>query len=127
MHRKFYSPHHTWLKENNGDFLFGITEHAVKELGDIVFVELPLKFGTAIDEKKSTGSVESVKAVSDILAPSEWSGLEVIGINSALEVDVEPLKSDPEGKGWLYVLRPPVGFQLKGLSEDMYKFLIKET
>ena len=75
----------------------GITDHAQHELGDIVFVDLP-KAGTALTKGESLGSVESVKAVSDIYAPV--SG-EVIAANEKLSATPELLNSDPFAEGWL--------------------------
>ena len=75
----------------------GITDHAQEELGDIVYVDLP-KAGTTVEQGKSLGSVESVKAVSDIYSPV--SG-EVTEINPALADAPETLNSDPHGDAWL--------------------------
>ena len=79
----------------------GITDHAQQELGDIVYVDLP-KVGTRIDAGKSLGSVESVKAVSDIYAPV--SG-EITGINESLADAPEKLNTDPHGEAWLVKIR----------------------
>ena len=79
----------------------GITDHAQKELGDIVYVDLP-KIGAKIDRGKTLGSVESVKAVSDVYAPV--SG-EVVEINEMLSAAPEKLNEDPHGDAWLVKLR----------------------
>jgi glycine cleavage system H protein len=79
----------------------GITDHAQQELGDIVYVDLP-KVGTRIDAGKSLGSVESVKAVSDIYAPV--SG-EITEINESLADAPEKLNTDPHGDAWLVKIR----------------------
>jgi glycine cleavage system H protein len=79
----------------------GITDHAQQELGDIVYVDLP-KVGTRIDAGKSLGSVESVKAVSDIYSPV--SG-EITEINESLADAPEKLNTDPHGDAWLVKIR----------------------
>jgi len=79
----------------------GITDHAQKELGDIVYVDLP-KIGTVVEQGKTIGSVESVKAVSDIYSP--LSG-EVVEVNESLSQTPEKLNEDPHGAAWLIKLR----------------------
>ena len=79
----------------------GITDHAQQELGDIVYVDLP-KVGTRIDAGKSLGSVESVKAVSDIYSPVTG---EITEINESLADAPEKLNTDPHGDAWLVKIR----------------------
>ena len=81
----------------------GITFHAQKELGDIVYVDLP-KVGAMAEKGKTIGSVESVKAVSDIYAPV--SG-EVVAANELLATAPEKLNEDPHGAAWLFKVRMP--------------------
>ena len=85
----------------DGTVTIGITEHAQKELGDIVFVETP-KPGAALTRGKPFGVVESVKAAADVKSP--MSG-EVIEVNEALRDDPSLANSDPMGKGWFFKLR----------------------
>src|SRR5690242_13965307 len=92
-----YTKEHEWVKVDGDTGLIGITDHAQKELGDIVYVDLP-KIGARIEKGKSLGSVESVKAVSDIYSPV--SG-EVIAINESLTAAPEKLNEDPHGAAWL--------------------------
>jgi glycine cleavage system H protein len=92
-----YTKEHEWVLVEGGQGTIGITDHAQNELGDIVFVDLP-KVGVTIAKGQTFGSVESVKAVSDIYAPV--SG-EVIEINAALATTPETLNSDPHGAAWL--------------------------
>jgi len=92
-----YTKEHEWVLIEGDTGTIGITDHAQSELGDIVFVDLP-KVGAAITKGSSFGSVESVKAVSDIYAPV--SG-EVTGINGDLSTAPEKLNSDPHGAAWL--------------------------
>jgi glycine cleavage system H protein len=96
-----YTKEHEWVKVEGDTGTIGITDHAQKELGDIVYVDLP-KTGTTLESGKSLGSVESVKAVSDIYAPV--SG-EVIEINSLLTASPEKLNEDPHGEAWLVKLK----------------------
>ena len=71
-----YTKEHEWIENNSGTATIGITDHAQQLLGDIVFVDLP-KVGTALKQKESFGSVESVKAVSDVYAPASGEVTEV--------------------------------------------------
>jgi glycine cleavage system H protein len=92
-----YTKEHEWVSVEGGAGTVGITDHAQNELGDIVYVDLP-KVGSRVDQGKSLGSVESVKAVSDIYSPV--SG-EVIEINRDLADHPEKLNTDPHGAAWL--------------------------
>jgi glycine cleavage system H protein len=92
-----YTKEHEWVNAANGSGTIGITEHAQHELGDIVFVDLP-KVGTKLQKGDTLGSVESVKAVSDIYSPV--SG-EVTAVNELLTTSPEKLNSDPHGEAWL--------------------------
>jgi len=99
----------------------GITDHAQEELGDIVYVDLP-KVGTRVEQGKSLGSVESVKAVSDIYAPV--SG-EVIEINGSLADAPEKLNEDPHGAAWLVKVRLSAPAEAEGLmsAADYEKYV----
>ncbi len=92
-----YTKEHEWVLIEGDTGTIGITDHAQSELGDIVFVDLP-KVGAAITKGATFGSVESVKAVSDIYAPV--SG-EVLEANGALGTAPEKLNADPHGAAWL--------------------------
>jgi glycine cleavage system H protein len=96
-----YTKDHEWVKPEGGIATIGITDHAQNELGDIVYVDLP-KVGTRLEKGKSLGSVESVKAVSDIFSPV--SG-EVTEINELLTTKPEALNADPHGAAWLVKVR----------------------
>lgn len=96
-----YTKDHEWILIEDDTGTVGITYHAQKELGDIVFVDLP-RLGTAVEQGKPLGSVESVKAVSDIYAPV--SG-EVIAVNESLATAPEKLNQDPHGAAWLVKIR----------------------
>ncbi len=96
-----YTKEHEWVRVAGDVGTIGITDHAQKELGDIVYVDLP-KVGAHIEQGKSLGSVESVKAVSDIYSPV--SG-EVTEVNESLAQAPEKLNQDPHGAAWLIKLR----------------------
>lgn len=97
----FYSKDHEWVKIEGGEAVIGITEFAQKQLGDVVYVELP-PVGTQLDVHQTIGVVESVKAVSDVYSPV--SG-EVIAVNEKLTDSPEMLNEDPHGKGWIIRLK----------------------
>ena len=96
-----YTKEHEWIEVKGDLATIGITDHAQHELGDVVFVELP-KPGAKIETGKSFGTVESVKAVSEIYAPA--SG-EVLEANGALQAKPEIINSDPHGAAWLIKVR----------------------
>jgi glycine cleavage system H protein len=92
-----YTKEHEWVLAEGDNATIGITEHAQEELGDIVYVDLP-KVGAQLAQGKSLGSVESVKAVSDVYSPV--SG-EVTEANATLADKPESLNQDPHGAAWL--------------------------
>jgi glycine cleavage system H protein len=96
-----YTKEHEWVKVEGDTATVGITDHAQKELGDIVYVDLP-KPGATAEKGKTIGSVESVKAVSDIYSPI--SG-EVTAVNDLLATAPEKLNQDPHGAAWLFKLK----------------------
>ena len=97
-----YTKQHEWVHIEGDQAKVGITEYAQKELGDIVFVELPEK-GKKVKQGETLATVESVKSVSDVYAPV--SG-EVVAVNDALESAPETINQDPHGAGWIAVLKP---------------------
>ena len=96
-----YTKEHEWVSVDGDTGTVGITFHAQKELGDIVYVDLP-KVGAAVESGKSFGSVESVKAVSDIYSPVTG---EIVGINSLLAESPEKLNEDPHSAAWLVKIK----------------------
>lgn len=96
-----YTKEHEWVHVEGGVGTVGLTHHAQNELGDIVYVDLP-KAGTTVEQGKTIGSVESVKAVSDIFSPV--SG-EVVAVNEALAQSPEKVNQDPHGDAWLLRIR----------------------
>jgi glycine cleavage system H protein len=96
-----YTKEHEWVRVEGDIGTVGITDHAQHELGDIVYVDVP-KIGARVDQGKSLGSVESVKAVSEIYSPV--SG-EVTEVNGVLAQSPEKLNEDPHGAAWLVKIR----------------------
>ncbi|HEX4165031.1 MAG TPA: glycine cleavage system protein GcvH [Bryobacteraceae bacterium] len=96
-----YTREHEWIHLDGEQGTIGITDHAQHELGDIVFVDLP-KPGAAVTKGQTFGSVESVKAVSDIYSPVTG---EVVEANQALVQKPERLNEDPHGDAWLIKVR----------------------
>jgi glycine cleavage system H protein len=108
-----YTKQHEWVDVNGDVATIGITDYAQHELGDVVFAELP-KPGAKIAAGKSFGTVESVKAVSEIYAPA--SG-EVIEANGELHDTPEKINSDPHGAAWLIKVRLANPAELKDLMD----------
>jgi glycine cleavage system H protein len=106
-----YTKQHQWVRLEGDAATIGITFHAQERLGDIVYVDLP-KPGTRLETGKTLGSVESVKAVSDIYSP--LSG-EVTEVNEALADKPEILNDDPHGAAWLIKLRVDSAAEMNGL------------
>ena len=115
-----YTKSHEWVRTEGDTATIGITEHAQDELGDVVFVELPDR-GATFDAGESFGTVESVKAVSDIYTPV---GGEVVEINSSLEDAPEKINDDPYGEGWIVKLRTSEAVDL--LSSEEYEKVLEE-
>jgi len=96
-----YSKEHEWIRVDENIGTIGITDYAQKELGDIVFVELP-KVGDHLTAKESFGTVESVKAVSEVYSPVTG---DVTAVNPKLQANPELLNADPHGEAWLIRVR----------------------
>lgn len=108
-----YTKEHEWVEVQGDVAAIGITDYAQNELGDVVFVELP-KVGTKIETGKTFGTVESVKAVSDIYAPV--SG-EVTEANDVLHNTPEKINSDAHGAGWLVKIKLSNPSEVAGLMD----------
>jgi glycine cleavage system H protein len=106
-----YAKEHTWVRLEGAEAVIGITDHAQKELGDIIFVETP-KVGAALERPRAFGVVESVKSVSDLHAPVSGA---VIRVNEALAARPELVNQDPYGEGWLVAVALSDPGQLAGL------------
>jgi glycine cleavage system H protein len=92
-----YSREHEWIRPEGAEGIIGLTEFAVSELGDIVYVELPV-VGASLTQFASFGVVESVKAVSDLFAPA---GGTVVEVNESLRAEPELMNREPHGAGWI--------------------------
>jgi glycine cleavage system H protein len=118
-----YTKDHEWLRPRDGRGVVGITQHAQAQLGDVVFVELPA-VGRKLKAGESFGTVESVKAVSELFSPV--SG-EVVEVNAALAKKPEIVNSDPYGEGWMIALKLEGTEQLDALLDAAaYRQLIGE-
>jgi glycine cleavage system H protein len=106
-----YTKEHEWVLAEGDTATVGITDHAQEELGDIVYIDLP-KVGTKLEQGKSLGSVESVKAVSEVYSPV--SG-EVTAANELLADAPEKLNEDPHGTAWLIKLKLTAPDEVKNL------------
>ena len=115
-----YTKTHEWVRTEGDTATIGITDYAQDELGDIVFVELPEE-GATFDVGDAFGTVESVKAVSDLYAPV---GGEVVEVNEALDDSPEKINEDPYGEGWIVKLS--VSDEGKLLSASDYEQLLEE-
>ena len=116
-----YTKEHEWVRLEGDSGVVGITDHAQQELGDIVYVDLP-KVGARVEQGKALGSVESVKAVSDIYAPV--SG-EVVAVNDLLATAPEKLNEDPHGAAWLVKIKLSSPGELQQLlsAEDYQNYV----
>ena len=108
-----YADSHEYVRAEGELMRLGITAFAVDQLGDIVFVELP-EVGSALTQGSSFGSVESVKAVEEVIAPISGT---VEARNEAVLASPEELQNDPYGEGWLLLVRPSDPAQLAGLMD----------
>jgi glycine cleavage system H protein len=108
-----YTKEHEWIKATGETGTIGITDYAQHELGDVVFVEMPV-VGTKITAGQVFGTVESVKAVSEIFAPV--SG-EVTEANAALSATPETVNNDPHGAGWLIKVKLTNPAEVSGLMD----------
>lgn len=115
-----YTRTHEWVRREGDSATVGITDHAQDELGDVVFVELPEE-GATFGAGDAFGTIESVKAVSDLYAPV---GGEVVKVNSALEDAPEKVNEDPYGDGWIIRLR--VSDEGDLLSAEEYEKVLEE-
>ena len=118
-----FTQEHEWIAYEGTEATIGITDHAQQQLGDIVYVELP-EIGQTLTAQENAGTIESVKAASEIYSPV--SG-EVIEINPALEASPETVNSDAEKTGWLFRMKLADLSELDALmSADSYQAFIAD-
>jgi len=118
-----YTKEHEWVKVDGNVATVGITDYAQGELGDIVFIELP-EIGLEVKQMGKFGTIEAVKAVSDMYSP--LSG-KIVEINAALDGDPMIVNKDPYGEGWMVRLQVSNPSELtKLLDAKAYESLLKE-
>ena len=118
-----YTKEHEWVRLENGNVRVGITDFAQEQLHEIVMVELP-SVGTQLKTNEVFGTVDSVKATSELFSPIAG---EVIEVNEQLEEAPELINNDPYGEGWMLVLKAADPKELDGLmSVEDYKKFIEE-
>ena len=120
---KLYSEDHEWIEPTDDPTIYrvGISDHAQEELGDMVFVELP-EVGSQTKKGDTVGTIESVKAASELYAPV---GGEVAKVNDGLEDDPGTVNRSAEGDGWLYEVRLANPKEVEDLmDEDAYKAFV---
>ena len=116
-----YTKEHEWVKVDGELVTIGITDYAQAELGDITFIEMPAS-GSQVKQMEPCGSIEAVKAVSDVFAP--LSG-EIKEINPELETNPQLVNNDPYGKGWILKIHMNNPVELDALlSADAYQKFI---
>ena len=116
-----YSKDHAWLKLDGDVAILGITDHAQKELGDIVYVDVESE-GESFDKDEVYGSVEAVKTVSDLFIPITG---EVLEFNEDVDDEPELINSDPYGKAWIVKVKVANPDELNELlTAEAYKSLI---
>lgn len=108
-----YTKDDEWVRRDGERVVVGVTDFAQSQLGDIVFVELP-EVGSSTEAGVPYGTIESVKAVSDLVAPI---GGEVLEVNTALEDEPEKVNASCYGEGWLIALRPSDPSELDALLD----------
>ncbi len=108
-----YHPEHDWVRVEGDEAVFGITWYAQDALGEVVYYDPP-EIGTAVVKDDAYGELESVKAVSDIIAPA--SG-EVLAVNDTMRDTPETVNNDPYGAGWLIRVRLTDPAELDGLMD----------
>jgi glycine cleavage system H protein len=117
-----YTPSHEWITEEQDALIVGITQYAQKELGEIVYVQLP-SVGTFLQKGEEAAVLESTKAASDVYSPVAG---EVIEKNTSLERDPKEINFSPEDLGWLFKLRKMDLSQEEGLlSQQEYDQMIR--
>jgi len=117
-----YDESHEWVRSKGDKVKIGITDYAQDQLGDIVFVELP-EVGDTFDKGEEFGTVESVKAVSELYLPVAG---EVVAINSSLEESPEKVNNAPYGDGWMIEIKAENPPELDDLMDnDAYLATLK--
>jgi glycine cleavage system H protein len=124
----YYSTEYEWAKVEGDKVRIGITDYAQKQLKEIVYAEIP-GVGTVLKQNEPYGTVESVKSVSDLVAPISGT---VEQVNEEVQSKPELLNEDPYNKGWLLIIKPSNMDELKSLMNssqavEWHKNLLKEA
>ena len=119
-----YTKEHEWVKVEKNTAVIGITDYAAGELGDIVFVEMP-KVGAKVQQMKAFGTIEAVKAISDLFSPLTG---EVIAVNANVASEAAVINKDPYGEGWIIKIKYTNAGELESLlSAADYEALLKKS
>ena len=117
-----YTKDHEWIIVSGNRGRVGITDYAQKQLGDVVYVETP-DVGRTVSQGQAAGTIESVKAVSEIYSPATGK---VVDVNAALASKPETVNSDPHGAGWLFDVELSQPGEVTGLlTNEQYAELVK--
>ena len=117
-----YSEDHEWTRSGEGTVRIGISDYAQDQLGDVIFVDLP-RVGDSFEKGDEFGSIESVKAVSDLFMPI---GGEVVAVNGSLEDVPELVNSSPYADGWMVDIKPADPTEIDALMDkDAYLEMLK--
>lgn len=109
-----FTDDHEWLQIADGIATVGITKHAVEQLGDLVFVDLP-EAGATLARNDAAATVESVKAASDVYCPLDG---EVVEVNDAIRNDPSIVNADPQAGGWFFKLKLANAADAEGLMDE---------
>jgi glycine cleavage system H protein len=122
---RLYAKSHEWIRVEGDTGTIGITDHAQKELGEVVFVDLP-EVGELFDAGQEFGTIESVKAVSELFLPIAG---EILDVNKVLADEPGAVNEDPHGEGWLIKLKVSSDHDLSDLlcAADYEKFVEEES
>ncbi|HOD20886.1 MAG TPA: glycine cleavage system protein GcvH [Polyangiaceae bacterium] len=110
-----YTVDHEWAKQEGGSVVIGVSSFAVEQLGDITLVSIDASVGDHLEAGKAFGTIESVKTLSDLLAP--MSGI-LEAVNGELEDSPETINDDCYGKGWMIKIKPASSADLDKLMDD---------
>jgi len=117
-----YAEDHEWIRSEGDKVRIGINDYAQDQLGDIVFVELP-QSGDTFEKGEEFGTVESVKAVSELYMPI---GGEILSVNTALEESPDLVNQSPYNDGWMIMVKPSDSAELEALiTRDAYLEMLK--
>jgi glycine cleavage system H protein len=117
-----FAEDHEWVRQENGNVRVGISDYAQDQLGDVVYVEFP-EPGQVFEKNEPFGSIESVKAVSELYMPI---GGEILEINTALDDYPDLINKNPNDQGWLILIKPTNKLEIKSLMDkDAYVEMLK--